>query len=359
MKTEVAKLKKKLRENKPPKKIDWTAGLSSGLTLVNLLITGKTNVAFLPGFFYLFVGASKAGKTWLLKLMMAEATINERFDGYRLIEDCPERGDLMDVERFFGKRLAMRLDTLGPEPSKTLQQFYDRAWSLSQSGDKFILGLDSEDALDDENEVRKAGKNRKAREAPDGEVKGSYGGVGKAKENSSRLRTLTNNLPDTGSILVIIKQARDRIGFGAMFDPETRSGGRALTFYATVELWFSVVGKLKRTVKGKKRVIGSILRVKVKKNRVSGRESFVDLHFYPRTGFDDIGSMVNWLIAEGKWKGSKVKVDAPEFEFDGTREELIEKIEAEGKERQLRMLVAEHWRAIDEACSVKRKSRYG
>ena len=58
---------------------------------------------------------------------------------------------------------------------------------------------------------------------------GSYG-TEKAKINSERLRPVVNALRKNGSILILISQSRDRIGFGAKFDPKTRGGGNAPTF---------------------------------------------------------------------------------------------------------------------------------
>src|SRR5437773_1716909 len=99
--TEFERIKARLMAPVRPKPTA-SRGLSSGLTLLNLACSGTPDYAFLPGHFYLLVGDSQSGKTWLLKQLFAEAAADSRFKGYELIEDNPERGALMDVPAYFG-----------------------------------------------------------------------------------------------------------------------------------------------------------------------------------------------------------------------------------------------------------------
>jgi RecA/RadA recombinase len=354
MKTEANKVKAKLLEKKPAEKIDWKAGLSTGSTLLNLSITGRTNVGLLAGHYFLLVGDTNSGKTFFSRVLLAEAANNPKFDGYHLIYDDVEDGALMDTAKFFGKKLEERMDRF--PSSRTVEEFYFNVSDQLDSGQPFIYILDSMDGLSSTPELEKF-QERKAAARKDKEITGSYGD-GKAKRNSQDLRQVRNRLKETGSILVIINQTRDNLGFGAMFQPKSRSGGHALEFYAAAQLWTSVKEKIKRQVKGKKRQIGIISKVQVKRSRFTGREGSVEIPIFWSTGIDDVGSMILWLINEGYWKGTKEKVEAPEFDWNGPIEELVEKIEVEGKERQLRMLIAAHWRAVEEACAVKRKKRY-
>ena len=68
-------IKKRLKFNPPPP-VDYSKGLSSGVTVFNLAMSGRPNIALLPGYCYLFIGESHSLKTWLLKQCMAEATLN-------------------------------------------------------------------------------------------------------------------------------------------------------------------------------------------------------------------------------------------------------------------------------------------
>lgn len=360
--TEISWLKSAV-EKKEKKTKESSGLLSTGSTLLNLALSGKRNGGLLPGHFYLLVGDSMAGKTWLLKTIMAESCKNPFYKDYRLIFDNPERGSLMDHVKFFGKEMASKLEDPSKKGcSKTSEEFYDNVDDAVREGKPFFYGLDSEDALQPESALKLASKNKNKRKQASGgseqEIKGSYG-TEKAKINSTGLRSAHNGLEDTKSILIIIKQSRDNIGPGAMFNPKTRSGGRALTFYAAVELWFSIKGKIRKTVKGKPRVIGTLLKIHVKKNRVSGLDRIIEIPFYPSVGLDDTGSMIDFLIEESHWTGGKGdSVVAPEFDFSGKREKLIEIIEEGNKEPELRKLTEATWKELELAIAVKRKSRY-
>lgn len=362
-------------KGKPAKAKKDKDKLSTGLTLVNLACSGDPDWALEKGYYYLFVGDSQAGKTWLTLQCLAEATFNPGFKNYRLVQDCPEKGSKMDIERYYGSALADRLEEPSTHgPSATLEEFYDNLDDLAKGDRPFIDVLDSEDALDSEQSRAKAEKDKKIRrkkkgrdeDEDDGEegggekIKGSYGD-GKAKKNSSGLRSAILDLIRTKSILIVIKQTRDNIGPDAMFgEKKTRSGGKALTFYATLELWFSIRGKIRKSVKGKARVVGTYLKIQVKKNRETGRDRSVVIRFYPTHGFDEVGSNIDFLIEEKHWKGSPTKgtVTAPEFDFDGKQDKLIALIEEQGREQELRDLVVKVWNEIEEQCTVKRKQKY-
>lgn len=334
-------------------------GLSTGSTMLNIACSGNHKYGFLPGHFYLYVGDSGSGKTFLTLTSFAEAANSKRFDDYRLIFDCPERGALMNFEKFFGKKMADRLEPPAgsrdnPKYSRTAEEFYYNVDTVVSAGPAIYV-LDSMDALVAEDELEKFQKNKRAH-ASDKEGKGSYG-TAKAKLNSSNLRIVHNRLQEHGSILIIISQTRENIGFDAMFNPKTRGGGKALTFYATLEMWTSVKNHIKKTVKGKPRELGVECKVRIKKNRLTGRDRTVDIPIFHSFGIDDLGSCVDFLVEEGHWVESKGKIKAPEFEFEGSIEKLIPIIE-QGKAKQLRDLVATVWQGIEEACEVKREPRY-
>jgi hypothetical protein len=167
-------------------------------------------------------------------------------------------------------------------------------------------------------------------------------------------------LRKSGSILIVISQTRDNIGFGAMFNPKTRGGGRSLKFYATLEIWSSVKGLIKKKVRGKDRQVGIVSLVHVKKNRVDGKDRQVTVPIMHSVGVDDVASCVDYLVEEKTWKKSdKGIIDATDLDFKGTRDQLIQHIEKEGLEKTLHIMVKETWDDIEKACEgFKRKSRY-
>lgn len=357
---------KEVLRRKRVKGIPLSEFVSTGSTLLNLACSDKPNGGFAKGKYYFLVGDSSSGKTWLSLTCFAEAAINPNFDGYEFIYDNVEDGALMDVEAYFGPRVVARMRAPGRngENSTTVESFYDNVHYNVQrskkSGKPFIYVLDSQDALDSEAAAEKADENRAAR-ATDKEQKGSYGD-GKAKYHSENIKRALIGVRETNSILIIIGQTRDNIS--GMGDPKTRSGGRALRFYATLEIWTSIREKMMKTIRGEARQIGVLVKIQIKKNRFTGKNHAVEVPIYTSIGMDDTGSCVDYLLEEKYWKLKKVKdedtkvIVAPEFEFEGSRAALIRHIEQNDLEQDLRQLVADLWDEIQEAMTVQRKNRY-
>lgn len=339
--------------------------LSTGSTLLNLACTGKPNCGFAKGKYYFIVGDSISGKTFLSLTCLAEASINSNFDDYRFIYDNSEDGAMMDVAKFFGDKLAKRMEPpgrafaqSGPEApiySSTIEEFYYHVDDAIRKNRPFIYILDSMDSLSSKDEADKFDEAKSAyRKGKD--AAGSYG-VSKAKENSMKLRRILTPLRKTGSILIIINQTRDKIG-GFGFEKKTRSGGHALRFYATIEMWSSVRSRISKTIKGKKRQLGVKCKIEVKKNRITGKERIIYISIYHSFGIDDIGSCVDYLIEEEAWEQRGKIIKAKEFDFKSTKENLIRHIEENELEMDLREIVSDVWNEIEDACTVKRKKKY-
>ena len=93
---------------------------------------------------------------------------------------------------------------------------------------------------------------------------------------------------------VIVSQVRDNIG--VMFgERHTRTGGKALDFYASQILWLSNLKTVTQTSGGVTRPTALRVRAKCKKNKVG--PSFRECDFAIRFGFgiDDVEASVNWL----------------------------------------------------------------
>lgn len=367
---DVEQAKEAMRRRVQAAPVDNVQTLSTGCTLVNLAMNGKTRGGFLKGSYYLFVGDSDSGKTWLGMSGFAEAATNPNFDDYRFIFHDGEKGAKMDLEAFFGKAVADRIEPPrgtreNPDHPGTVEGFFYALSDAVKDGRPFIYILDSIDVLDCEADLKKFEKDKIISEKKAGRVstsryddvedaKGSYG-VAKAKYISTHLRDpVVNGLPKTGSILVIINQSRDNLtGYG-----KSRAGGRALVFYATVQLWTSIEEKIKKVIKEKELVVGTLVKVHVKRSRVTGRDRTVEVPILNYLGIDDIGGNIDYLCDWKHWKRGKGTVAAPEFDFDGTRKALIQKIEEEDLEADLRGLVGQVWREIEDACIEERKPRY-
>lgn len=340
--------------------------LSTGSTLLNLAISGTPHGGLKPGHYYFLVGDSMSGKTFLSMTCFAESTIDPEFQNYRLIYDNVEDGMLMDADALFGEKTADRIEP--PEQDKegnavyssTIEEFYFHLADAFDQGKPFIYILDSMDGLDSEAAGAKFEKRRKAaRKIAEGKevekVAGSFGD-GKAKINSEYIRKAIPLLRESGSILIIISQTRDNIG---MYGPsKTRSGGRALRFYATAEIWSSISESIKKQVLGKERVVGTRVKLHVQKNRQTGRNHSVEVDIFPDVGFDDIGACVDYLLEEGHWEQTKQTIAAKEFKIEGTRERIIKVIERRGLRSELARICGECWAKVIEASGSHRLNRY-
>ena len=146
--------------------------------------------------------------------------------------------------------------------------------------------LDSLDALSDDAEAK-----REITEA-------SYGGS-KPKKLGEMFRRLVQRMETQEVLLIVISQLRDKLNvtFG---EKQTRSGGRALDFYATHIVWLAEIEKMKRTVDKIDRVVGVRVRARVKKNKVGlpFRECEYPIVF--GYGVDDLTAGVEWLLEVGR-----------------------------------------------------------
>jgi RecA/RadA recombinase len=365
--------------------------LSSGSTIVNLACTNTPHGYLLAGKYYLFVGESEAGKTWLSMTTLAESTLHPRFRDFKIVYDNVEAGANMDMDFYFGKATAARIEA--PEPDRidklgvripysvTAEQFYDsinRHLDLAEEGGYGIIYiLDSMDSLTTEAELKKSKSDQAARikELSGGNVKddgeeeegtggkraGSYGD-GKAKVNSANLRRVVSRLGRSNSILIIISQERDDLG--SRFGGSTFSGGHALKFYATLQLWLKKKEDINCVIRGKKRALGSRSELGIFKNRLTGEKNKkIDISIYHSFGIDEVGSMIDWLLSEGYWTGGRSdsqKIKAVDFDVELDKEKLVRHIEENNLEDKLRDIVCALWVEIGEliAKKVQRKRRY-
>ncbi len=337
--------------------------LSTGSTLLNLACSGRPDGGFPAGYYVYFVGDTDSGKTFICMTCFAEAMISPRFKHYRIIYDSGEFGALMDMGRFFGQAVVDKLepprknDDGCPRPSVLIEEFYFNLRTKLDEGKPFIYVQDSMDVLSSKYEGKKFDEHHTAAKTGK-KAKGDFGD-GKAKINSRWIRRMLTDLHDSGSILIIINQTRDNPDAGLFEASKTHSGGHALSFYATLKLWSSVRGPIKKTVNKKERRIGNYVRVDVKRSRITGRQRSVIIPIYPSVGIDDLGSCVDFLMSEGYWKKNKAGyIEACDFDQVARSEELIQYIEGNDLEPNLRRLTATVWRAIEEKCRVVRKPRY-
>jgi len=145
--------------------------------------------------------------------------------------------------------------------------------------------------------------------------------------------------------LMIISQIRDNIGvsFG---ETKTRTGGRAMDFYASQILWLAQLKRLDRTVRKQKRVYGIQVKAQCKKNKIGlpFREAEFPILF--GYGVDETEAMLAWL--------ESIDVDTKIWdEYKEGRNtlaqsiKLLPKVERNLVLEKIKIVVAENWEEIE------------
>lgn len=165
--------------------------------------------------------------------------------------------------------------------------------------------LDSLDAIgDDAEEGAEFGAN-------------SFGGK-KPKLMSQLFRRIVRRLERLNVTLLIVSQVRDKIG--VMFGKKhTRTGGKALDFYASQILWLTEKGKIVETRGGVKRKVGVWIGARCEKNKVGLAWRDCDFPIRYAYGIDDFEAGLTWLLEVrlaaklGLSEGKQGRKDAAEY----------------------------------------------
>ena len=122
-----------------------------------------------------------------------------------------------------------------------------------------------------------------------------------------------------------------------------------------------MAGKIQKFVRGKDRTVGVKCLAEVKKNRVTGKigkDRSVQIPIYYDFGIDDVGSCVDYLVAEQHWPKKDKIINAKDLLCEGSRGKIIAHIEEEGLEEKVRQLTAKVWSEVEAECEPNRKKRY-
>jgi len=323
-----------------------TEFIPTGSTLLNCAISDNPFGGYKIGKIGNLVGDSSAGKSMLAVTTLAEVALYSKFDKFRLIYDEPEAAMEFNMNHLFGHDFADRVEL--EYTSDTIQDFYSNLVKVIKADHPFIYILDSLDTLTGRDERVRADKL-----ATKGIEDGSYK-LEKQKLLSELLRVTARDIKDVEGLLLIVSQTRDNIGFG--YKDKTRSGGRALEFYSSYEMWLSIM----QTIKKMERNVGVNTRIKVSKNKMTGKTREVPIEIYYDYGVDDIGMNIDFLVESKHWgMVSKQTIDAKDFQLSGTRKTIIKHIEEDyGRELELRRIVGVVWNQIEEAIKLNRAPKY-
>ena len=190
--------------------------------------------------------------------------------------------------------------------------------------------VDSLDAMSDEAELK--------RDMGDG----TYG-TAKAKMMSEGFRRLISAISDANCTVLIISQMRDKIN--VMFgEKHTRSGGRALDFYASQIVWLSEIGKITKVVGGIKYTTGTHIKARNKKCKVGPAFRDAEMTLWFKYGIDDEGSMLDYLTG-AKMLSTKEADDIYAQMYEARKAQDREWMEAINA--YLREMVADHWDSVE------------
>jgi len=337
--------------------------LSSGSTLLNLACSDTPDGAFPVGAMTNIVGDSNAGKSVEALTCLAEAANSEYFAEHEKVLDDTEIANHFDLAYMFGNRAAGQIvapnyhkESGLPVFSRTVEDFQGNVFSRFKAGKPFIYIEDSLDAITTEADEAKVYGDIEKREKGE-DIKGSYN-MSKPKKMSEMLGPMCQGLANTNSLVIIVSQTRDDIN-PMTFKKKTRSGGKALKFYAAVEIWTAVIKQFKKGPKESALPIGALCRFKVERTKLTGKSRTVDLPIYYDYGIDNIGSCIDFLLKVSFWGKDKESIVPTGLGVAKCgREKLIKIVEKENLELKLDQLTAKAWHIREDSIKLNRKRKY-
>lgn len=348
---QVAAAAKKTVEKRVRQQVDPERLVPCGSVMLNLACSDRWQGAFCLGDIGNIVGDSYSGKTLLMLSTFAEAAQLERFDEHDLIYNGPEGALEFDINYLFGPKLDARLQRGEEYNSNTFLDFHGDIMDRLKAGVPFIYVLDSLDSLTTDEELKKMEDTIKAKRA--GKKAAGSMGMQKPKAMSEMLRMLCREIEKSDSLLLIVSQTRQNID-PMSFVKRRRSGGDALKFYCSHEIWLAHKKKIPKN----DRIIGSEVKVKLTKNKLTGKIREVEFSTFYDYGIDNIGSCVDFMVKEGVWKKAGTKINAHQFKLELQRAALIKAIEDKNLENRLYHYVGDAWNQIEDGLRLGRKSKY-
>jgi len=341
-----------MRELRKIKEEESRLYVSTGSTLLNLALSDNPYGGFALGKFANIIGDYSAGKSFLAWTIFSEAVYNSKFDEYTLRYIEPEVAFEFNIIKLFGKKVEDRVlsDVVDRTVAKkkkdepyTVEDWYNDEEVILKQKIPFIDILDSLDATTTVAEY--------AREIDEGSYR-----VEKARLMPEILRKIAGKVKDTNSLIIVVSQAKEPIGMTFGASTKTRAGGKALHFFCTYEIWMAIKSHIKR----KDRDVGVNVRVKISKNKMTGKQREIEFPIYFDYGIDDETSMINFLLEEGVWNKPKNarSINTNGDFIDGTMETIIKHIEENNGKDKLIQIVAKKWREIEDSIATNRKGKY-
>ncbi|WP_420330433.1 recombinase RecA [Mycoplasmopsis felis] len=211
-------------------------------------------------------GPESCGKTTLSLHAIAEVQKN---GGVAAFIDAEH-----SIDPLFASKIGVDINNLILSQPDSGEQALEIVDILAKTGSLDLIVVDSVAALVPEAELN-------------GEMTDQQIGA-QARLMSKALRKITGNLNKNKTTIIFINQIREKVGviFG---NPETTPGGRALKFYSSIRI---EVRKGQQIVEDKE-IIGSEVKFKVVKNKISIPYKTGTSEFYFNKGLDKLGEIID------------------------------------------------------------------
>lgn len=217
-------------------------------------------------------GPEASGKTTICQHVIANA---QKTGGVAAFIDVEHAFDAS-----YAQKCGVNTDELLISQPDTGEQALEIAEALVRSGAVDVVVIDSVAALVPRAEI-------------EGEMGDSHMGL-HARLMSQALRKLTGAIKKSNTAVIFTNQLRQKIGI--MFgNPETTTGGMALKFYASVRMDVRPTDQ----IKAGENVIGTRVRVRVKKNKVAPPFTKAEFDILHNEGISREGDMLDTGVEYG------------------------------------------------------------
>ena len=265
----------------------------TGCEVLDLVLGGDKNVLGVPsGRFINIVGDRSSGKTFLANEFIAYSHYLYG-DKFKWVYDDCESGYTFNTEKLYGFEI-MPENEDDRFHSENVEDAFCNITKFARGlkkGEFGIYVLDSLDGLTSYEQDERAEERIKAFEDGKQLTKGTYG-MGKQKYLSQEFfPQLCSTIADHNILVIVISQIREKVDVMS-FEKYSRSGGKAMDFYAHSVLWIATAKKILK----RETPVGVVVKAKTTKSKTPRpfRECFFS--FLYDYGLDSIGTSVDYLF---------------------------------------------------------------